>query len=140
MNNEKWLKHYRTNKSAIWIKMKLTNGSEFYIDQHESWMGIKALCEQKSCFFEELSLQFRSHEVKIDLEDADGVYLIRSILGRMGGESRHFYTVGILKDKEVHKTMWCIPELVEEKSYIDDIESCFEEAMIYNEEKKKENR
>ena len=139
MNNEKFLEYYIENKEAIWIKARLDNGSEFFMDKHQGWRDLKGYCAEHGTFLEELQLQFRSHEVDINIEDAEGVYLVRSILGKMGGSTRNFYTVGVLKGKEVHKTMWCVPELVIEKSYIDDIESCFEEALIYN-EKTKENR
>ena len=107
MNNEKFLEQYMDNKDAIWIKARLDDGSEFFMDKHKGWRDLKGYCLDNRAFLEELKLQFRSH-------------------------------VGILKGQEVHKTMWCVPELVIEKSYIDDIESCFEEALIYN-EKTKEN-
>ena len=138
MNNEKFLEQYMDNKDAIWIKARLDDGSEFFMDKHKGWRDLKGYCLDNRAFLEELKLQFRSHEVDINIEDAQGVYLVRSVLGKMGGSTRDFYTVGILKGQEVHKTMWCVPELVIEKSYIDDIESCFKEALIYN-EKTKEN-
>ena len=137
MNNEKWLKHYRTNKSAVWIKVRLKNGQEFFCDDSSIWKGIKVLCEKKNTFLEEFSLQFRSHEIKIDLEDLDGIYFVRSIMGQVGAESKHYYTVGTVKGDEVHKRMWLIPELVAEKDYVDDISECFTEAIIYDETKKK---
>ena len=58
----------------------------------------------------------------------------------MGGDSKHYYTVGIIKGDVVHKKMWIIPELIEEKSYEDDIDACFEEGIIYNDQKTKENK
>lgn len=137
MDNNQWLKHYRTNKSAVWIKAKLTDGQEFFFETHHGWKGIKSVCDAKKIFFSELCLQFRSHEVKIDVEDAEGVYLVRSILGQVGADCKHYYTVGVLEDKEMHKKMWLIPELVPEKEHVDDISDCFEEAIIYNEKKKK---
>jgi hypothetical protein len=36
--------------------------------------------------------------------------------------------------------MWIMTELVEEKSYEDDIDSCFEEGIIYDDRKTKKNR
>ena len=136
MNNEKFLESYMDNKDAIWIKAKLDNGSEFYMDKHQGWRDLKKYCSETDSFLEELQLQFRSHEVTIDIDEAEGVYLVRSVLGKMGGPTRDFFTVGILKGEEVRKTMWCIPELVIEESYTDNIDSCFEEALIYNEKKK----
>jgi len=140
MNNQKFLEHYRTDKTVVWIKIKLTDGREFYLDKYKLWAGVKTYCETRSVFIEEFCLQFRSHEIKIDISDAEGVYLIRSILGQMGGDSKHYYTVGIIKGDVVHKKMWIIPELIEEKSYEDDIDSCFEEGIIYNDQKTKEDK
>ena len=132
MNNTEFLKKYRQNKSAIWLKVRLTDGKEIYSDDPKAWKGIKAVCDVKNIFLEEFSLQFRSHEVKIVLEEAQGVYFVRSILGQMGADSKNYFTVGILKDNKVHKKMWLIPELVSEKEYEDEIEDCFPEALIYN--------
>lgn len=136
MDKKKWLKKYRTNKSAIWINVQLTNGEEFYYDEFEGWRELKTKCEDENLFIQELSLQFRSHEVTIDLEDAEAVYLIRSVMGQMGADTRQYYTTGILKDGIVHKKMWMIPELVVDKELQDDIEECFEEALIYDKTKK----
>lgn len=140
MNNQKFLEKYRTNKQAIWIKVKLTNGRELFFDEYSVWEDIKKMCDSTGHFIDKFHLQFRSHEVKIDIEDADGLYFIRSIMGSMGGKSKHYYTVGVIKGDIVSKKMFIIPELIEEKSYEDDIESCFPEGIIYNEQKKKENR
>jgi len=125
MDKKKWLEKYRTNKSAIWINVQLTNGEEFYYDEFEGWTELKTKCEDENQFIQELSLQFRSHEVTIDLEDAEAVYLIRSIMGQMGAETKQYYTTGVLKDGIVHKKMWLVPELVVEKELQDEIEECF---------------
>lgn len=140
MNNEKFLERYRENKTVVWAKVALTDGLEVFFHEYKSWQSVKKYCEDKSVFVEDFRLQFRSHEIKIDLSDADGLYFIRSVLGQMGGDSKNYYTVGIIKGDVVHKKMWIIPELVEEKSYEDDIDSCFAEGIIYNEQKKKENK
>ena len=91
------------NKDAIWIKARLDDGSEFFMDKHQGWRDLKEYCSDNNTFLEELQLQFRSHEVDINIEDAEAVYLVRSVLGKMGGATRNFYTVGILKGEEVQK-------------------------------------
>ncbi len=139
MNNEKFLEKYRTNKQAIWIKIKLTSGREIFFDDYRQWQAIKDVCEKTGAFIQNFHLQFRSHEVKIDITDADGIYFIRSVMGQMGGDTKHYYTVGVIRGDIVSKKMFIIPELVEEKSYEDDIESCFPEGIIYNGQKKKED-
>ena len=37
----------------------------------------------------------------------------------------------------MHKQMWLIPELIVEKELFDELDECFEEAIIYNEKAKK---
>ena len=140
MNNEKFLERYRENKTVIWIKVELTDGLEIFFHEYKTWEGVKKHCEEKSVFVKDFRLQFRSHEIKIDLSDANGLYFIRSVLGQMGGDSKDYYTVGVIKGDVVYKKMWIMPELVEEKSYEDDIDSCFEEGIIYDDRKTKKNR
>ena len=131
MNRNTWLKKYRTNKGAVWIKCVLTDGEELCYPTHRGWALIKKKCRKKSLFLKEFSLQFKSHEVTIDLTDSEGVYFVRSVMGKMGGVSNQYYTTGVLKDGKMHKKMWLIPELVAEKELCDDLEECFKEAIIY---------
>jgi hypothetical protein len=58
--------------------------------------------------------------------------MVRSVKGEFGGSTKNCYTTGYLKNNVVHKTMWITPELVEESSYVDDLDNCFEEAIIYH--------
>ena len=89
MSNQ-WLSKYRSNKNAVWIKCKLTNGEQRYCDEFAGWIGIKKTCEKEKCFISELKLSFRSHEVDIDLEEAEAVYLIRSAMGSFGSETKNY--------------------------------------------------
>jgi hypothetical protein len=130
-DRDKWLKHYRSNKHAIWINVRLTNGEEHYYDQYEGWRSLKERCGKENIFIQEMSLQFRSHQVDIDLTDAEGIYLVRSAMGQLGANTKNYFVTGILKQDKVYKKMWIIPELVVDKEIIDDIEHCFEEALIY---------
>ena len=61
MNDQEWIKSYRGNTEAIWIKIQLTNGEEFYYDEFEGWKTVKKKCEDEGLFVKELQLQFRSH-------------------------------------------------------------------------------
>ena len=56
MNNENWLKHYRTNKNAIWIKCKLTNGEELFYPDHTGWLTIKRKCRKHGVFLQDFRL------------------------------------------------------------------------------------
>jgi len=131
MEKTNWLEQYRSNKHAIWINIRLTNGKEFYYDEYDGWLSIKDKCDEEGLFVEEMTLQFRSHEVEIDLTDAEGIYFIRSAMGQFGGNTKNYFTTGILKQDKVYKKMWIVPELVVDKEIVDNVEDCFEEALIY---------
>ena len=137
MNKNKFLKKIKTNKEAIWIKCKLTNNEELYFPDYTGWTVIKNKCDKKSLFIQELELQFRSHCVTIDIEEAEAIYLVRSIIGNLSGGSKNYYTTGILKENKIYKKMWVLPELVVERETCESIDDCYEEALVYNGKKKK---
>jgi len=58
-------------------------------------------------------------------------------MGQMGGDTKHYFTTGKVLNDKVEKKMWITPELIVDKEYDDEIENCFEEAIIYD--KTKEN-
>lgn len=131
-----WIERYRSNKDAIWIKCELTNGESIYLDRYNDWLDLKKKLEKEKVFFNKLSLQFRSHEIFLNVDDCDGIYLVRSILGQIGSSVKNYFTFGRIIDKKVHKEMWIVPELIFERNETDDITDCFPEAIIYNETKK----
>jgi len=132
-NKDEWLKHYRTNKRAVWIKCILSNGKQRFHDHFSGWVEIKKECEKDNLSIKKMELQFRSHVEEIPIDpNYDGVYLIRSVMGTMGADCKQYYTSGILKNGRVTKKMWLIPELIVEKELDDDISECFEEAIIYS--------
>lgn len=135
MNREKWRKDYSKNKQACWVRVRLTNGQEINFHDYDTWYEIKKICETNSVFFEEFHFQFRSHRVTMDVTDCEAVYFVRSVLGRIGGQTKHLYVFGKLKDGVIHKQLWMVPELILENSYDETIENCFEEAIIHDETK-----
>jgi len=141
MNNQDWLKAYRTDKQATWVKCKLCIGEYVYInDFSNQWTALKKRCEEEDIYIKELSLQFRSHEVKLDISDVDGIYLIRSIKGQFNGESKHYFTFGRIFGDQVFKQLWLVPELILENTSDETIEQCFEEAIIYDQKKTKNRK
>ena len=54
----------------------------------------------------------------------------------MGGVSRECITVGVIDKNTVRKKIWPTPEIIEDKSYEDDVENCFEEALVYKNDKR----
>lgn len=138
MNHEKFLQRYRTDKDATWIKVKTSDSLEFYSKDHRDWLAIKDHCDSKDVSVIELQLSFKSHNIEIDLENIDAIYLVKSVLGMMGGDTNHYITVGKLINDEMHKTQYRVPELTEERSEVVSLDECFKQAIIYY-DKTKEN-
>jgi hypothetical protein len=137
-SHECWLVEYRKDKYNVWIRATLSNGIEYYLPNHEQWLELKTLCDQKHLKVQKLGLQYRSHFVEVDMGDAEGVYLVRSLIGRMGENSKQAITIGKVYGNIVKKTMWVTPELVEDLSDEDPVENCFMEALIlYDKEENK---
>ncbi len=137
-NKETWLKHYRRNKDAVWIKVILSNGRQLFCDHFDGWLKIKEKCQKHGLFIFTMELQFRSNVKSIEIpRNCEALYFIRSVMGQFGGETKDYYTTGFLKDGVVKKKMWLLPELIVEKETEDDINECFEEAFIYNVQEKK---
>lgn len=143
MDDEKWAKFYSSDKknvSKIFIKVMTSDGNHFFFHEYDDWYTVKEYCYKNSVFVKDLHLQFRSTKCPVDISNSQGVYLVRSALGAIGQPTKNYFTVGLLKsDGLVHKQMWLIPELILDKEYTDELSACFEEALIYHDEKK-ENR
>tara|TARA_B100001123_G_C14939325_1_gene879017 strand:+ start:89 stop:511 length:423 start_codon:yes stop_codon:yes gene_type:complete len=128
--SSKWKEHYRTNKHVVWIKCETADGEEHFMYKMSDWTNLIKACKDKGVKLRSLSIQYRSHEEKLDVTNCDNVYLITSIMGSMGVKSRNYLTYGKINGDKVKKQMWIIPELVVEKTYDDIIDNCFEEAII----------
>lgn len=132
---EGWLNEYRKDKHKIWIRATTSDDQEYYLPDVDSWKNLKTLCESNKLKVNKVGLQYRSHSIEIDTSDTDGVYLIRSLIGVMGENSKQTVTIGKLYGNIVKKTMWVTPELIEELHTEDDIKDCFTEVLILNYEK-----
>ena len=143
MDQAKWAEFYKTlsrvEKKKVWVKLRFSDGHQCYFYEHRAWLNVKTLCEKESIFITHFELQFKSHLVNIDIDGAEALYLVPSVMGRIGKSSKNYLTVGVLKNSVIHKDMWLVPELVVEKSMSDPLSRCFEEAIIYH-EKTQENR
>ena len=134
----RWKQTFLSNINAVWLIVTLKNGSEHYVQNIEGWHSVKKECQESETFIEILSIQYKSHKERIDIEGVDGLYFAKSLVGILGQESKQTLTVGKIRNGTVHKTMWLVPELIVEKEYEDDESSCFEESIIYDQTK--ENR
>jgi hypothetical protein len=132
-----WKNHYRSNKRAVWIKCNTSDGQEHFMHKMGAWTKFIEGCKHKNVKLSRLSIQYRSHEEKLDITNCDSVYLITSIMGSMGADSKNYLTYGKVNGSQVKKQMWIIPELIVEKEYDDTIDNCFEEAIIDVRKKKK---
>lgn len=143
MDESKWRDFYsKASRHDVWVKIMTGDQKHFFLMEKElkRWSEeVKTYCDENNTPVKEVHLQFRSHKCVMDLKDSQGVYLVRSAMGEMGGDTLSFITFGVLKrDGLVHKQMWMVPELLKDKEYADPIEDCFEEAIIYNEKKKED--
>lgn len=137
---DSWKKKYsespREKKYNIWIYAKLDNNKEVYVEEYKYWQELKEYCYNNNLSIQKLGLRYRSHQIETETDCTDAVYMVRSVKGEFGGATKQCYTIGLLKDNQVKKTMWLTPELVEESSFVDNVEDCFEEAFIYQNGKK----
>jgi hypothetical protein len=139
-SDSQWLEEYRQDKYKIWIRATLSDKLCYRFSNYEDWMDIKAICELNRLKVIRLGIQYRSHIVEVDTNDADGVYLVKSLIGTMGESAKHAYTIGKVHGDIVKKTMWITPELLEEFHDEDNIETCFKEALILNDDTKQQTR
>jgi hypothetical protein len=138
--NSAFLESFKEDeRNHTWVKVRLSDDKLYHFRLGKLWTHIKSICEKRSLSVETIELQFKSHVENIysRSQDAEAVYLVRTVMGQMGAASREYYTLGELKDGIVHKSMWLIPEIMVDKTYEDELENCFEEAMIYNHDKGK---
>jgi hypothetical protein len=133
-----WLIEYKKDKTLTWFKVTLSDKLDYYFSNYSEWADIKRICESNKLNVISIGLQYKSNSCNVDTIDADGVYLIRSALGAMGEVTKQTITIGKLYNNIVYKTMWVVPELVEQLNDQDVIENCFEEAIIYNDKQKTE--
>jgi hypothetical protein len=148
MDEQKWKEHYSTcDYHKVWVKMMTEDGKHFFFHDYNEWYNVQDYCRENSVFIKDMHLQFRSHQCIIDTEfdvelpNVEGLYFVRSVMGGMGMKTKNYFTVGILKDNVVYKKKWLVPELiVEDEQHEQGLDRCFEEAMLYNDKKKKNRK
>ena len=124
-----WMEEYKKDKYKIWVIVSFDD-NEFFFKDYQDWFKIQAKIKEGNHVVSKVSLQYRSHILPIVIKDCDGVYIIRSIIGKVGGKSIDTMTVGLIKGDEVHKTSWSLPDLTEKDKNVDKIEDCFNEAVL----------
>lgn len=134
---DQWLEAYRADKYKIWVKVTLSNNEERYFCNYTDWFKVKDYCINQNIDVKEIGLQYRSNYLGIDATDCDGVYLVQSLIGVMGEQSKHTYTVGKIVGDTIHKQVFMTPELVQDRTDKDPVDSCFAEGILYHHEKRK---
>lgn len=134
---DQWLAEYRKDKYKIWVKITLSNGEERYFCDYEDWFKVKDYCQRNVVNVDEIGLQYRSNYLGVNAKDCDGVYLVQSIIGVMGEQSKKTYTVGKIHGDIVEKQVFLTPELIEDRTEKDSIKLCFEEGLLYHHEQAK---
>lgn len=133
-----WLDIYGSTdprSDETWIKCKLSNGEDLYSCLSDKITNIKKYCIEHNTYIVNAGLQFRSNTLKQNTADAEGVYLVKSVKGQMGGNTIYCVVIGLLENGTVKKQAYCTPELVKIYDAEDKIEDCFEEMLIYNDQK-----
>ena len=100
--------------NASWVRCKLSNGEYIYSSTLHKLNTIKEYCIENNLNIYSIGLQFRSNRIEEKTKDKQAVYIVKSVRGTMGGETRYCITLGTLEsDGIVKKVAYCIPELVE---------------------------
>lgn len=143
MNNfifgyDEWTKAYNLveNRKKIWIYIKFNNSVIIYLKDYKDWKDVQQYCNLNNLSIVEIGLQYKSHKVTRDTTISNGIYLVTSIRGQFGGNTRQCFTIGILINNLVKKIMISTPELIIEDEFEDTLENCFKEAIVYYEPRK----
>lgn len=132
---EGWRNFYRENpdcRKNTWIYIKFNDNSVVFLREMKQWLTIQKYCSQKDLTMKQVGLQYKSHREVIDCLGCDGIYVVTSIRGQMGGEPKHCFTIGKVRGDKIKKDLWITPELIIEDSYEDSIDTCFKEAIVYH--------
>lgn len=139
---ESWRKFYSSSapivKKNIWIYIKFSNDQEIYLKDYSDWGSVREFVDENNLDIHSVGLRYKSHQIEVDTKDSEAVYVVRSAKGEFGGSTKNCYTIGSLQNNKMNKKMWLTPELIEECSYVDDLDNCFVEAIIYHGTRKTE--
>ena len=136
---EGWKEYYRNNPDSrknVWIYVKFSNNSVVFLKDIKEWLTIPSYCKQKSLDVHVIGLQYKSHRETIDCSQSDGAYVVTSLRGQLGADAKQCFTLGKIQGDKVLKELWSTPELTREDHFEDSVETCFREALVYNEKTK----
>jgi hypothetical protein len=127
-NKNEWLVEYRKDKTKIWYWVRFDDESEWGFNDYNDWYQIIELKKK----IIKVKLQYRSKIVELETpRNCKGVYLVRSILGRIGEDPIHTTTVGFLWKDIVKKTIYINIGLIERYTENSELKDCFSVAMNF---------
>lgn len=129
-NIDNWLPEYRKDKTKIWTWIYLENEEYYAFNEYNDWFEVKSIVLSSNSIPSYVKLQYRSMTVTNDLKGFDGVYYIRSLLGKVGEDAIETLTLGNIKDDLVHKTVWIKEGLIERYRENSSLDKCFTEAIL----------
>lgn len=127
-DKDQWLIEYRKDKSKIWHWVKFSDGTEFGFNDYNDWYEIIELKKK----IISVKLQYRSRIIELETpDDCKGVYIVRSILGRIGEDPVHTTTIGFLLNELVQKTIYINLGLIERYKENSELKDCFSTAINF---------
>jgi hypothetical protein len=142
VGKESFLSFYKLlsveDSKKVWIIVKTSDNKDLYLKDYNEWLTIPRYCALNNLDVLSVSLQYVTNVITVDVDKYEGVYLIRSIKGQFGAKERQCFTIGLIEGGIVHKTMWNTPELIQDLSFSESIEKCFEEAIVFNGTRRKQ--
>lgn len=135
-NKDEWLSEYRKDKKKVWTWIYLDNNSCYGFNEYSDWFEIQSVVISSNAIPTHVELQYRSISINFDLNDCDGVYYVRSLLGKIGEDAIQTLTLGKVLGDSVHKTIWIKDGLIERYKEETPLDKCFSEAILKWKEKK----
>lgn len=122
--------------NVIWkATLKSKNNIQFYLCSYEiEWKALKEKVQKEKLNIIDIELQFRDHNEKFLPENAEGYYLSKSILTKLGNNfsTSHFYVIGYLKNNQIYCKKIKIPELLCVEESIKSINKINEIGLVRN--------
>ena len=110
------------DEKTIWIATLSDGNTVFQDDDREgdfhpsAWIRLKDHCDSKGVYIDNLSIRFRDH--KVDVPKAEAYHFIKSVGCMVGYPEEHFFIVSLLKQGELVRTWYKVPEIVENDSSV----------------------
>ena len=127
-------------KNTIWIILETSDGESIYLQHYEQWLTIQEYCNNKRVKIDSISLKWRTHSVETKTDDTDGLYVVKTAKGIIGGPTRDYYTIGKIYGDRVERTMWSTPDLLQDLSCEDKLENCIQKAVVIYDQKARDKK